>query len=145
MLPNGIIRHLYGPMEGRRNDAFMLTESGLMEALAEFAKWEDVPDDGPPEERYFQVFGDPAYGIGNHLVSPFAIRIEVEHGFGIVSNTWPFLNAGWKMQLYHSSVGRYYRVGVLLTNTLNCLHPNQVAQYFDCQPPDLQDYFHEDT
>jgi hypothetical protein len=59
-----------------------------------------------------------AYGLGPHIISPFsgagerteeelewnsqmsAVRIEVEHGFAIVSNTWPFLNAGWKMHLY---------------------------------------------
>ena len=54
------------------------------------------------------------------------LKIEVEHGFGIVANTWPFLNAGWKMRLYSSPVGRCYRVGVLLTNCINCLWPNQV-------------------
>ena len=71
-----------------------------------------------------------------------AVRIEVEHGFGIVSNTWPFLNASWKMHLYSSPVGRYYRVGVLLTNCLDCLHPNQVSQYFDCLPLTLSEYLH---
>ncbi|KAF8225673.1 hypothetical protein L208DRAFT_1305426, partial [Tricholoma matsutake] len=96
--------------------------------------------------------GDPAFGLGSHILSPFldmgssaemlAVHIEVEHGFRIVANMWPFLNAGWKMHLYHSPVGRYYRIGVLLTNCLNCLHPNQVAQYFDCLPPNLFDYLH---
>ena len=71
-----------------------------------------------------------------------AVHIEVEHGFGIVANTWPFLNAGWKMGLYSSPVGRYYRVGVLLSNCINCLWPNQVAQYFECLPPELDEYLH---
>jgi hypothetical protein len=80
----------------------------------------------PIEECYFQIFGDPAYGVGPHILSPFAgpgewtdeekewnvemsaVHIEFEHGFGIVSNTWPFLNAAWKMQLYSSPVGCYY-------------------------------------
>ncbi|EPQ55484.1 hypothetical protein GLOTRDRAFT_93696 [Gloeophyllum trabeum ATCC 11539] len=161
MLPNGIIGHLYGPVEGRRNDAFMLTESQLLDRLGTFAFREGVQEDAPLEERVFQIFGDPAYGIGYHIMSPFAgfgertveekewngrmaaVRIEVEHGFGIVANLWPFLNAGWKMQLYNSPVARYYRVGVLLTNGLNCLRPNQVSQYFDCMPPELNDYFHD--
>ncbi|KAF7972906.1 hypothetical protein HWV62_16632 [Athelia sp. TMB] len=161
MLPNGIIGHLYGPFEGRRNDNFLLTESGLLERLSHFAYVEDLPDDAPMEERTYQIFGDPAYGLGPHLISPFsgagerteeqtawnaamsAVRIEVEHGFGIVSSLWPFLNAGWKMQLYSSPVGRYYRVGVLLANCINCMHPNQVAQYFDCLPPELVEYLHE--
>ncbi|GLB43896.1 putative DDE superfamily endonuclease [Lyophyllum shimeji] len=105
MLPNGIIGHLYGPFEGRRNDNFLLTESGLLDRLAQFAHPEDVDEDTPFEERTFQIFGDPAYGVGPHILSPFsgagertpeeqewnaqmsAVRIEVEHGFGIVSNT----------------------------------------------------------
>jgi hypothetical protein len=161
MLPNGIIGHLFGPMEGRRNDAYLLTESGLLREFATFAFREDIPVNAPVEQRTFQVFGDPAYGLGPHIISPFsgagerteeelewnaqmsAVRIEVEHGFGIVSNTWPFLNAGWKMHLYRSPVGRYYRVGVLLVNGINCLRPNQVAQYFNCLPPSLPEYFHD--
>ena len=71
-----------------------------------------------------------------------AVQIEVEHEFGVVSNTWPFLNASWKMCLYSSSVGRYYCVGVLLTNCLNCLHPNQVSQYFNCLSLTLFEYLH---
>jgi hypothetical protein len=34
MLPNGIIGHLYGPFEGRWNDNYLLTESGLLDRLA---------------------------------------------------------------------------------------------------------------
>jgi nuclease HARBI1 len=161
MLPDGIIGHLYGPVEGRRNDNHLLTESGLLNRLKEFAFDEDVDDGAPEEERTFQIFGDPAYGVGPHIQSPFAgagvrteeqqgwnaemaaVRIEVEHGFGIVANTWPFLNAGWKMHLYSSPVGRYYQVGVILTNCINCMRPNQVAQYFDCIPPELEDYLHD--
>jgi nuclease HARBI1 len=106
------------------------------------------------------MFGDPAYGVSAHIQSPFSgagehteeqkewnmlmsqSRIVVEHGFGIVSNTWPFLNASWKMHLGGSPVGCYYRTGVLLTNGLNCLCYNQVSQYFECQPPTLEEYFH---
>ena len=112
------------------------------------------------EEHTFQVFGDPAYGLGPHIISPFSgagehteeeqewnakmltVHIEVEHGFGIISNLWPFLNAGWKMHLYSSPVPCYYHVGVLLANGINCLHPNQVTQYFNCLPPCLNEYFH---
>ena len=72
----------------------------------------------PAEQCFFQVFGDPAYGVSDQLISPYAgigeqtdeekdwnaemaaVRIEVEYGFGIVANTWPFLNAGWKMHVY---------------------------------------------
>ena len=120
-------------------------ESGLLECLAHFVHPEDLAAHAPYEEWTYQMFGDPAYRVGQHIISPFAgmgdrteekawnaemsgVWIEVEHGFGIVTNTWPFLNAGWKMRLYSSPVGRYYRVGVLLTNCINCFQPNQVSQ-----------------
>jgi nuclease HARBI1 len=112
----------------------------------------------PDEERYFQLFGDPAYGVSAHIQSPFGgertveqkhwnllmsrARIVIENRFAIVSNHWPYLNAGWKMQLGSSPVGRYYRTAVLLTNGMSCLCPNQVSLYFDCEPPELDEYFH---
>jgi len=160
MLPNGMFGHLFGPLEGRRNDNFLLSESGLLEKCIRYAVRTDTDEITPAEQRFLQIFSDPAYGISNQLLSPFvgpgertteerdwnaamaSVRIEVEHGFGIVANLWPYLNAGWKMRVYASPVGRYYRVGVLLTNVLTCLHGNHISQYFDCQPPELRDYLH---
>ncbi|KAJ3716706.1 hypothetical protein C8R42DRAFT_588463 [Lentinula raphanica] len=108
----------------------------------------------------FLIFGDPAYGYGPHLASPFSddnlteqqkawnyamsqCRIEVEHGFGVIVTLWPFLNNWRKMLLLQTPVGRFYRVGVLLANALNCLRPNQVSQAFNCLPPTLDQYFHD--
>jgi hypothetical protein len=160
ILPNGLFGHLFGPEPGRRNDCALLNESGLLDACAEHAVREGTDENTPAEARFLQIFGDPAYGVNNQIISPFSgrgqrteaelewnaamasVRIEVEHGFGIVSNTWPFLNASWKTRVGSSPVGRYYRVGILLTNALNCLHYNQISQYFECQPPNLFDYFH---
>ncbi|KAJ7213417.1 hypothetical protein GGX14DRAFT_338614, partial [Mycena pura] len=116
-----------------------LSESGLLDQLAEFALPPNINDNTPLDRRTFYIFGDPAYGVGPHMQSPFAgagqrtdeeqawnasmsaVRIEVEHGFGIVVNLWPFLNAGWKLRIWSSPVGRYYRTGVLLTNCVNCI------------------------
>ena len=168
MLPNGLFSHLFGPIEGRHNDAFALTESGLMDQCVLHAKIPDVDgvDEGdcgegaPAEHRYLQLFGDPAYGLNEQIISPFPkpgqsddqqewntrmskVRIEVEHGFSLVTNVWRFLGVKSKHRVFQSPVGRYYRVGVLLANALACLQPNQVSQYFDCPPPSLEDYFHD--
>ena len=35
-LPNGLIGNLYGPAEGRRHDAGMLKDSGLLNDLSRF-------------------------------------------------------------------------------------------------------------
>lgn len=160
MLPNGMFGHLYGPVEGRRNDNSLLAESGLLAALAGHAIQHNMDANQPMEECTLQMFGDPAYGVGPHLLSPFAgagersseekdwnhqmsqARIEVEHGFALVMRDWPFLTRTSKMQVYSSPVGRYYRVAVLLTNALACMHPNQISTHFNCPPPLLQEYFH---
>ncbi|KLO09136.1 hypothetical protein SCHPADRAFT_834370 [Schizopora paradoxa] len=153
--PNGLFVHLSQPFEGRRADPGILRDTGLMDLCSQhaFAEIDGI-------RRPLQLYGDAAYGLSDFILSPFCdpeqrspeelewnramglVRIDVEHGFGIISQTWPFLNAGWKMKLYTSPVGRYYRVGVLLSNALNCLRPNQVSRAFNLPPPDLFDYFH---
>ena len=40
-----------------------------------------------------------------------------------------------------SSVGKMYVVCAILRNALTCLYPNQTSQYFNLDPPTLQDYF----
>lgn len=46
MAPNGLIAHLYGPLEGKRHDAFMLGVSGLLPQLERITK----PDGEPSME-----------------------------------------------------------------------------------------------
>ncbi|KAL1943754.1 hypothetical protein VTO73DRAFT_4199 [Trametes versicolor] len=160
LIPNGLFAHLFGPWEGRRTDPFLLSESGLLDRCAKHAVRLDADDGTPVEHRYFQLFGDPAYGVSPLLISPYSgpgqrskreqifnhrmssVRIEVEHGFGIVLSTWPFLYTFWKHRVYMSPLGRYYRTAVLLTNARSCFHPNQVALHFNCRPPELDEYFH---
>jgi nuclease HARBI1 len=72
-----------------------------------------------------------------------SVRIEVEHAFGSVVRVWPFLDAWWKHWIFPSPLGVYYRIGVLLTNALNCVCPHQTSQAFDCEPPTLEEYFHD--
>ena len=45
--PNGLICHMFGPIEGRRHDAFMLAESGVEQKLAQIRK--------PSGEPYFNT------------------------------------------------------------------------------------------
>lgn len=61
--PDGIIAHLFGPVEGLQHDAAVLTESRILDIL-------DIhvyASDGTP----LQIYGDPAYGISEHLITPF--------------------------------------------------------------------------
>jgi hypothetical protein len=83
--------------------------------------------DSPPEAKYLQLFGYPAYSISYQIVSPFAgigertqeeaewnhkmsrLCMSMDNGFGLVVAHWPFLNAFWKLCIYQSLIGRYYR------------------------------------
>ncbi|ETI48449.1 hypothetical protein F442_07529 [Phytophthora nicotianae P10297] len=49
--PDGIIHHIYGPVNGRRHDIYVLRESNLMSLL----------DDNPAYHNKL-IYGDPAYG-----------------------------------------------------------------------------------
>ncbi|KAF9029430.1 hypothetical protein BDZ89DRAFT_1099976 [Hymenopellis radicata] len=158
-LPNGLIGLLHGPHEGRRNDNHLLADSGILDWCYAHAHRPGTSDATPLHQRYFQIFGDPAYGVSPILMSPFAgagertqeeklwneamakVQIEVEHGFADITRLWPFLNTWWKQKVFHSPVGRYYRIGVLLFNAVNCLRPSQTAQCFNCPPPSLEEYF----
>jgi hypothetical protein len=151
-LPNGLIGHLFGPQEGRRNDNALAAISEIFEKALEHAIRPGTDENTPIAERHFQIFGDPAYGVSPVILSPFAgagdrtaeekewnnimskARISVEHAFGLVLQEWPFIRAYWKHRLYASPLGRYYRVAVLLTNARSCFHPNQTAQHFACPP-----------
>ena len=70
------------------------------------------------------------------------VRISVEHGFGIVVQEWPFLNSITKQKILGTQCGTVYCVAILLTNALSCLVPNQTAQWYNCVPPTLEEYFH---
>ena len=60
--PNGLIAHMFGPVEGRRHDAFMLGMSDLLGKLRKF----NLPNGEP-----YVIYGDPAYGLSRNILSPF--------------------------------------------------------------------------
>jgi hypothetical protein len=160
MVACGMIAHLSGPWEARQNDGTCLDESGILEWCALHAIQPGSKHGDPPERRYFQLYGDPAYPDSELLLSSFSRlkgsdeerafnvamtsngRICVKHGFAVVAQTWPFVRAWEKHRLLSSPAGRYYRVAVLFTNAHNCFQPNEISKEFKCQPPLLNEYFH---
>lgn len=148
MAPNGIIAHLFGPIEGRRHDAFMLGESNLLSLLERMVK----PNGDP-----YVVYGDPAYGITRHIISPFRgahltrpqqlfnaemskCRICVEWGFGKILQYFMYLDFQRNLKVLLQPVAKYYLVGALLINCHTCLYVSLTGTYFDLEPPSLETY-----
>ena len=66
--PDGMIVNLHGPVEGRRHDAFMLADSGLLRQLEERM---NIPDAEPGASPVFSLYGHPAYPVSAYLLCPY--------------------------------------------------------------------------
>ncbi|PFX24965.1 Protein PRY1 [Stylophora pistillata] len=80
-LPCGIIANMYGPVEGRKHDAGMLADSGLLRILEHNAF--------SPTSNPMALYGDPAYPLRVHLVVPYratGITLQMEEFNKSMSN-----------------------------------------------------------
>jgi hypothetical protein len=164
--PDGIIAHLFGPVEGRRHDKYLWNESKIMDQLTEHA----FDEEGQP----MQIYGDPAYGLNRHLISPYQgarvndrqrlfnkrmsrVRIVVEWVFKEITQQFAYLSWKREQKVFQKALGEEYAVGVLLHNAHVCLHRPQIPQFFEREnghvvrpfddgalfhPPSLEEYFH---
>jgi len=141
MVPNGMISHLDGPYRAPQNDASILSESGLLGHMHTHAIQPGSVEGDPPEQRYFQLYGDSAYAMSGVLVSPHVqvgvltaaeqawnmamgeVHISAEHAFRIVLQEWLFLCCSWKHHILGTACG-----------LLLCCCPHQCAQCFCAQP-----------
>ena len=69
------------------------------------------------------------------------VRLSVEWLFGDIINYFKFMDFKKNLKIGMSCVGKMYVVSALLRNALTCLYGNQTSQYFELDPPTLQDYF----
>lgn len=148
--PDGLIISLKGAYEGRRHDAGILRDSGLLQELQQYVVFPD---------QEFVLYGDEGYGLRDLLIRPFtqheinldpnrqifnnnmrAMRVTVEWGFGKVVQLFAFLDFRKNQKLLVQEVSRMYKVGVLLTNCHTCLYGGNNCQYFNINPPQLEEY-----
>ena len=148
---NGMIANLFGPVEGRRHDSRMLAMSGLLDQLE--------PHSFSPDGQALCIYGDPAYPHRLHLQCPFArraalahnemafnqsmsqVRIAVEWVFGDIINYFKLLDFKKNLKISLSAVGKFYIVSALLRNALTCLYGNSTSNFFQLDPPALNEYF----
>ena len=104
------------------------------------------------------IYGDLAYPLRVHLQGPFRnahltpqmqqfdkcmseVRTAFEWLFNDIINYFKFLDFKKNLKVGLSSVGKMYIVSALLRNALTCLYGNSTSEFFDVQPPSLEDYF----
>jgi len=136
--------------EGKKHDAGMLADSGLLQLLQQHA----LSPNGQP----MCIYGDPAYPLRVQLQTPFrnmaltpqmqafntsmsSVRVSVEWLFGDIVNYFKFIDFKKNMKIGLSNVGKIYIVCAILQNALTCMYGNLTSEYFDLPPPSLQDYF----
>ena len=121
----------------------MVADSGLLQDLQRFAN--------SPAGNPFCLYGDPVYPHRIYLQTPFRNRaltapmIAFNQSMSTVQESveWLFNDMDFKKNLKISlnSVGKMYVICAILRNALTWLYPNQTSQYFNVDPPTLQDYF----
>ena len=136
--------------EGKRHDAGMLRMSGLLDQLQQFSH--------SPAGQPLCIYGDPAYPLRIHLQAPYKaahltqdqeafnssmsdVRSAVEWVFGDILSYFAFLDFKKSLKIGLSPIGTMYSVCGLLRNAVTCFYGSTTSDYFDLQPPTIQEYF----
>ena len=104
------------------------------------------------------IYGDPAYPLRIHLQAPFRSRVltpqmlaynssrvlffsAVEWLFWEVISYFQCLDFKKNLKIGLSQVCKMYIVCSIMQNALTCLYGNGTSQFFDLDPPSVEDYF----
>ena len=68
VLPDGIVGHFFGPLEGRRSDQGLFNDSGLLHLLDKYCRHEG---------RRYPIYGDAGYWDTGLLVSTETGNLDV--------------------------------------------------------------------
>lgn len=148
--PSGMIANLFGPIGGRRHDSALLALSGLLQQLQQFSV--------NPQGGILCLYGDPAYPLRQNLQAPFhganltiqeqafnramsEVRVSVEWIFGDILNYFKFNDFKKNLKIGLSPIGKIYRVSAILSNAHTCFYKNNTSNFFDIDPPLLEEYF----
>jgi hypothetical protein len=148
--PSGLFAFMWGPVVGKRHDGFLTHQSNILHQLQ--------ATQTALGERNFCVYGDLAFPLCPQLMKPFAEedateeekacnedmkagRITVEWGFRLITSLWSYLDFKRGLKVLQAPVGNLYLCGALLANCHTCIERgNLTSFYFDCFPPELEEY-----
>jgi len=140
----------FGPFDGTTHDSASADIVGLDQLLEEFFCF--------PDGTRYVLFLDPAYRIGQSMVTPFRRRrniteeelawnrlmcrdrVAVEWGFGKLKNIFRMLNNKKNLKALMSPVAVYFFVAMHLYNIHTILYGSQIADYFGVDPISLETY-----
>lgn len=150
--PDGLIQNLYGPIEGRRHDAGMFGESGILGQLEQHMH---IPGDA--NGGVYALFGDSAYPLSPYLQKKFqgnvtplqqlfnsrmgGMRQAVEWAFDDIATYWAFIDMKRQQKILLQTVGTCYKVATILANCITIMAGrNKTSDYFGVEPPSLEEY-----
>jgi hypothetical protein len=125
-------------LEGRRHDAVILADSGLLNNLQRIAN--------SPAGQPYCIYGDPAYPLRVHLQAPFrygvltpqliafnqsmsSVRESVEWLFNDIVTSFKFRDFKKNLKIGLSCIGKMYVVSAILRIALTCLYGNETSSY----------------
>jgi hypothetical protein len=149
--PDGLILHVFGPVEGRRHDMTLYRESGIDSMLQS-----SMNIDG----AQYCLYGDPAYCLRPYLqvgyqgsnlnpdqvhfnMSMSKVRIAVEWAFRDLKMYFTHMDFPRKLKMGVTPGGLWYICAAVLWNFRVCLYGNQTAKYFDCNPISIEEYLED--
>ncbi|KAE9124044.1 hypothetical protein PF002_g7954 [Phytophthora fragariae] len=146
--PDGIISHLFGPVDGRRHDLFILNQSGLKTQL----------EINPSFHNNKLIYGDPAYGRTNVFCCPYkgcrvnapqmelnkdmsAVRVSVEWSYGEITKYYSFPDYKRHQRVATTPTATLDKLGVFFTNCVTIARGgSNNSKYFSCKPPTFDEY-----
>ena len=70
-----------------------------------------------------------------------SVKGSVEWLIGDHINYFKFMGFKKNLKLQLSAIGKMYIVSAIIRNALTCFHSNQTSEFFNSNPPTLDEYF----
>lgn len=150
--PDGLVFFANGPVEGRRNDLFLMATLGLDDALRDnllidYIQYYVYGDAIFQHRPYLQIAYDRTVATAMEQLfntQNNRVRTSVEWSYKDVKQMFTSQDFKRSLKCRQSPVGLLYLTSVILWNIKVVLHGGgQVGRYFQCNPPTLSEYLNQ--